>query len=485
MIELLPAGSTFAGYQVDAVLARGGMGVVYLATELRPRRRIALKLIAPALAADPAYRERFLREVDALAALEHPNVVPMHAAGRVGGPALPGDAVPGRPGPGRGRPDPRPPAVRGGHRPPRPDRRRARRRPRPRHRPPRRHALEHPPRRPRHPLPDRLRPHEAGRDLGPDRADAGADGDAGLHGARAVRARRRGPGAGSRAGAAGRRLRPRMRARHAPDGRAAVSRGTPTKPRSGPTSTPTRRPISERVPGLPATLDAVVARAIAKDPAARFATPGALVAAARAALAGTGREAATSPTAVTVPAGGPRDASGSGRRRRGRARVAGTVAAVALVAVAGGFVVGAGLLVAGSTGAGPFASPTPAAAAGAQPTPRSTPRPTPDADAIADAVPHSLAHPGPHAARRCARERRPTSRLDSAPGAQRLQLGRGDLRDRARRARLLGHGHEGGALQPLGRRGRPPVPLGPVRRTRGDDGRRPLRGRRGGHRTLG
>ena len=57
------------------------MGVVYLATEQRPRRRIALKLIAPALAADPAYRERFLREVDALAALEHPNVVPIHAAG--------------------------------------------------------------------------------------------------------------------------------------------------------------------------------------------------------------------------------------------------------------------------------------------------------------------------------------------------------------------------------------------------------------------
>ena len=81
MITSLPAGSVFAGYQVDAVLAGGGMGVVYLATELRPRRRIALKLIAPALAADPAYRERFLREVDALAALEHPNVVPMHAAG--------------------------------------------------------------------------------------------------------------------------------------------------------------------------------------------------------------------------------------------------------------------------------------------------------------------------------------------------------------------------------------------------------------------
>ncbi|MCU0484351.1 MAG: serine/threonine protein kinase, partial [Chloroflexi bacterium] len=81
MITPLPAGSFFAGYQVDAVLARGGMGVVYLASEPRPRRRIALKLIAPALAADPAYRERFLSEVDALASLEHPHVVPIHAAG--------------------------------------------------------------------------------------------------------------------------------------------------------------------------------------------------------------------------------------------------------------------------------------------------------------------------------------------------------------------------------------------------------------------
>jgi serine/threonine protein kinase len=81
VITPLPPGSTFAGYQVDAVLAQGGMGVVYLATQQRPGRRIALKLIAPALAADPAYRERFLREVDALASLEHPHVVPIHAAG--------------------------------------------------------------------------------------------------------------------------------------------------------------------------------------------------------------------------------------------------------------------------------------------------------------------------------------------------------------------------------------------------------------------
>jgi hypothetical protein len=57
------------------------MGVIYLATQARPRRHVALKLLAPHLAADPTYRERFLREVDALAALEHPNVVPIYAAG--------------------------------------------------------------------------------------------------------------------------------------------------------------------------------------------------------------------------------------------------------------------------------------------------------------------------------------------------------------------------------------------------------------------
>ena len=81
MDATLPAGSTFAGYQVETVLASGGMGIVYLATELQPRRRVALKLIAPGRAADAGYRERFLREVDALAGLDHPHVVPIYAAG--------------------------------------------------------------------------------------------------------------------------------------------------------------------------------------------------------------------------------------------------------------------------------------------------------------------------------------------------------------------------------------------------------------------
>jgi serine/threonine protein kinase len=81
MSTTLPSGSTFGAYTIEAVIARGGMGVVYRATQLQPRRRIALKLIAPEHAGESAYRERFLRETDLLASLEHPNIVPIHAAG--------------------------------------------------------------------------------------------------------------------------------------------------------------------------------------------------------------------------------------------------------------------------------------------------------------------------------------------------------------------------------------------------------------------
>jgi serine/threonine protein kinase len=77
----LESGSVFAGFRIDSVIARGGMGVVYLADQEQPHRRVALKLIAPERVDDPAYRERFLRESELLAGLEHPNIVPIHAAG--------------------------------------------------------------------------------------------------------------------------------------------------------------------------------------------------------------------------------------------------------------------------------------------------------------------------------------------------------------------------------------------------------------------
>jgi ABC-type branched-subunit amino acid transport system substrate-binding protein/DNA-binding beta-propeller fold protein YncE len=74
-------GSTFAGYRVESLLGRGGMGVVYRATDLSLDRPVALKLIAPELAEDERFRARFLREPRLAAALDHPHVVPIHEAG--------------------------------------------------------------------------------------------------------------------------------------------------------------------------------------------------------------------------------------------------------------------------------------------------------------------------------------------------------------------------------------------------------------------
>jgi serine/threonine protein kinase len=55
-------GTTFAGYRVDSLVGRGGMGVVYRATDLSLDRPVALKLVAPELAEDEHFRARFLRE---------------------------------------------------------------------------------------------------------------------------------------------------------------------------------------------------------------------------------------------------------------------------------------------------------------------------------------------------------------------------------------------------------------------------------------
>src|SRR5919202_3406370 len=80
MSDLQP-GEVFAGHRIEGVAGRGGMGVVYRATELTLDRLVALKLIAPALAGDPDFRARFLRESRAAASIEHPNVLPIYYAG--------------------------------------------------------------------------------------------------------------------------------------------------------------------------------------------------------------------------------------------------------------------------------------------------------------------------------------------------------------------------------------------------------------------
>jgi hypothetical protein len=81
----LETGSEFAGCRIEGVLGRGGMGVIYRATELRLGRSVALKLIATEQASDPEVRERFEREARLTASIEHPNVVPVYGAGEEDG----------------------------------------------------------------------------------------------------------------------------------------------------------------------------------------------------------------------------------------------------------------------------------------------------------------------------------------------------------------------------------------------------------------
>ena len=70
-------------YSLERELGRGGMGVVYLAREVRLDRLVAIKVLPPARATDKQLRERFLREARTAAKLSHPNIVPIHAVDEV------------------------------------------------------------------------------------------------------------------------------------------------------------------------------------------------------------------------------------------------------------------------------------------------------------------------------------------------------------------------------------------------------------------
>src|SRR5437773_4452146 len=71
-------------YSLDRELGRGGMGVVYLAREVRLDRPVAIKLLPPEHAARPELRDRFLREARTAARLSHPYIVPIHGVDEVG-----------------------------------------------------------------------------------------------------------------------------------------------------------------------------------------------------------------------------------------------------------------------------------------------------------------------------------------------------------------------------------------------------------------
>ena len=74
-------GGQLGNYLIDSVIGRGGMSVVYGAKHARLGMTVALKVLAPELSSDDTFRERFLREAQSAASLDHPNVIPVHDMG--------------------------------------------------------------------------------------------------------------------------------------------------------------------------------------------------------------------------------------------------------------------------------------------------------------------------------------------------------------------------------------------------------------------
>ncbi len=81
----LRAGSLVAGYRLEAQVGAGGMAMVFRARDERLGRLVALKILAPALAADPTFRRRFIAESRAAAAVDDPHIIPIYEAGEANG----------------------------------------------------------------------------------------------------------------------------------------------------------------------------------------------------------------------------------------------------------------------------------------------------------------------------------------------------------------------------------------------------------------
>jgi eukaryotic-like serine/threonine-protein kinase len=82
---MLTGGSVFAGYRIERVLGAGGMGTVYLARSPDLPRYDAIKTLTPELSRDPDFRPRFLREAEVAAGLSHPNIVSIYSRGEFQG----------------------------------------------------------------------------------------------------------------------------------------------------------------------------------------------------------------------------------------------------------------------------------------------------------------------------------------------------------------------------------------------------------------
>jgi serine/threonine protein kinase len=84
-VEVDRIGTELAGYRIEYLIGRGGMGVVYLAEQLTLNRQVALKVLPAELAEDEGFRGRFIRESKLAASLDHPNVIEVYDAGEADG----------------------------------------------------------------------------------------------------------------------------------------------------------------------------------------------------------------------------------------------------------------------------------------------------------------------------------------------------------------------------------------------------------------
>lgn len=92
------AGETLGHYRIIETLGRGGMGEVYAAEDTKLHRKVALKLLPAVFASDPSFRQRFEREAQAVAVLDHPNIVTIHSVEEdAGRPFITMELVDGRP----------------------------------------------------------------------------------------------------------------------------------------------------------------------------------------------------------------------------------------------------------------------------------------------------------------------------------------------------------------------------------------------------
>src|SRR5213080_1911624 len=81
----LSKGTRLGPYEILSLLGKGGMGEVFLASDTRLHRMVAIKILPPDKVADPERKRRFLQEARAASALNHPNIVTLYDIAEEGG----------------------------------------------------------------------------------------------------------------------------------------------------------------------------------------------------------------------------------------------------------------------------------------------------------------------------------------------------------------------------------------------------------------